>query len=213
LKPILPEFAVKVEKCLAIAPQKWRNVQDAMEPHTIHPFEHLVQRLEKKAIGTMIEDSKEGAPPAVVAQTTAMSRGVPSVEKEIKNGVGQKSEIKHPDNEPLAAQINIDQFLAVDLRVGRVLTAEAVAKSDKLLKLTLDAGHLGQRTILAGIQKAYAPPEKLVGRLVVFCANLAPRTMGKFGTSEGMICAAGPGGSEVFVLSPDSGAQPGQRIH
>ncbi len=117
--------------------------------------------------------------------------------------------------EPLAPQINIDQFAAVDLRVARVLTAEPLEKSDKLMKLSLDAGPLGQRTILAGIKKAYTP-EKLVGRLVIFCANLAPRTMGKFGTSEGMICAASPvggGGTEVFVLSPDAGALPGQRVH
>ena len=111
--------------------------------------------------------------------------------------------------------IDINAFAAVDLRVGRVTTAEAVEKSDKLLKLTIDAGPLGSRTILAGIKKAYAP-EALVGRLSVFCANLAPRAMGKngsLGTSEGMVCAAGPGGAEVFVLSPDAGALPGQRIH
>ncbi|MCL2648988.1 MAG: methionine--tRNA ligase [Phycisphaerales bacterium] len=203
LKPILPEFAFKVEKCLAIPPQKWRNIQDAVEPHTINAFEHLVQRLEKKAINAMIDDSKEGVPPAPVT--------APSIENQkSKMGGGENP---YPDGEPLTAQINIDQFLAVDLRVARVLTAEAVAKSDKLLKLTLDVGHLGQRTILAGIQKAYVPSDRLVNRLVVFCANLAPRTMGKFGTSEGMICAAGPGGTEIFVLSPDSGAKPGQRIH
>ncbi len=92
------------------------------------------------------------------------------------------------------------------------MTAEPVEKSDKLMKLTLDVGHLGQRTILAGIKKAYTP-ERLVGRLVIFCANLAPRTMGKFGTSEGMICAAGPGGTDVFVLAPDTGAKAGQRVH
>ena len=96
--------------------------------------------------------------------------------------------------------------------MARVLTAQAVEKSDKLMKLTLEVGYLGQRTVLAGIKKAYTP-EQLVGRLVVLAANLAPRTMGKFGTSEGMICASGPGGSEIYVLSPDSGAKPGQRVH
>jgi len=220
LKPILPEFAAKVEKCLAISPQKWRNVQDAMEPHTINPFEHLVQRLEKKAIGAMIEESKEGVPAPAPAQATTLPRGTDGAVVQTttlpRSASVEKSKVEnpaYPDGEPLTAQINIEQFLAVDLRVARVLTAEVVAKSDKLLKLTLDVGHLGQRTILAGIQKAYVPADKLVGRLVVFCANLAPRTMGKFGTSEGMICAAGPGGTEVFVLSPDSGAQAGQRIH
>ena len=100
----------------------------------------------------------------------------------------------------------------------RVLTAEPLEKSDKLIKITLDAGPLGTRTILAGIKKAYTP-DRLVGRLVIFCANLAPRAMGKggsLGTSEGMICAASPHqgpANEIFVLAPDAGAQPGQRVH
>ena len=120
-----------------------------------------------------------------------------------------------PASEPLAAIIDINAFMAVDLRVGRVLAAEPVAGTDKMMKILMDAGPLGQRTIYAGIQKAYTA-ERLTGRLVVFCANLAPREMKFKGTkvsSEGMICAAGPGGAEVFVLSPDTGAQPGQRVH
>ena len=102
--------------------------------------------------------------------------------------------------------------MAVDLRVGRVISATALEKSDKLMLIQLDVGPLGQRTILAGIKNAYTS-EQLVGRLVIFCANLAPRKMGKFGTSEGMICAAGPGGKDVYVLSPDTGAKPGERVH
>jgi methionyl-tRNA synthetase len=200
LKPILPEFAAKVEKCLLLSPLKWEHIQHAMEPHTIAPFEHLAQRLDQKAVDAMIEESKESqsAPSAPgSAGGSAPSSATPA---------------GHPADEPLAAEIDINAFAAVDLRVAKVLTAEPVEKSDKLMKLTLDVGHLGQRTILAGIKKAYTP-DRLVGRLVIFCANLAPRTMGKFGTSQGMICAAGPGGSEVFVLSPDSGAKAGQRIH
>ena len=193
LKPILPEFAAKVEKCLAISPLKWEHIQDAMDSHAINPFEHLVQRLDMKVVEALVEESKDSLAPKPEAAS-------------------KKAEEKPAADEPLAATIDINAFAAVDLRVGLVLTAEAVEKSDKLIKLTLDAGALGTRTILAGIKKAYTP-ERLVGRLVIFCANLAPRTMGKFGTSEGMICAAGPGGSEVFVLSPDSGAKPGQRIH
>ena len=121
-----------------------------------------------------------------------------------------------PASEPLAPTINIDQFAAVDLRVARVLTAEPLEKSDKLMKLALDAGPLGQRTILAGIKRAYRP-DQLVGKLVIFCANLAPRTMGKFGTSEGMICAASPAGggpTEVFVLlaRPGRPARPARAL-
>ena len=114
-------------------------------------------------------------------------------------------------DEPLAAEITIDDFAKVDLRVARILNAEKIPDARKLLKLTLSLGGEEQRTVFAGIKAAY-DPEKLVGRLVVCVANLAPRKM-KFGTSEGMVVAAGPGGEEVFLLSPDGGAQPGQRVH
>jgi methionyl-tRNA synthetase len=240
LKPILPLFAEKVETCLAIGPQEWSHVQEAMEPHVIRPFEHLVQRLDVKVVDVMVEESKEnsklktqnskpeegnggqvsGGP--VAAQPVAdQPAGVGPATSAAGPGTGpaggaakgeKPAAPGHADDEPLAATINFDQFMAVDLRVARVVTAEVLEKSDKLMKLTLDVGHLGQRTILAGIKKAYTP-ERLVNRLVIFCANLAPRTMGKFGTSEGMICAAGPGGADVFVLSPDTGAKPGQRVH
>jgi methionyl-tRNA synthetase len=106
--------------------------------------------------------------------------------------------------------ISIDDFLRVDLRVAKILNAELVTGADKLLKLTLDVGDLGQRQIFAGIRAAYEPAT-LVGRLIVVVANLEPRKM-RFGISEGMMLAAGPGGSDIFVLSPDSGAAPGMRI-
>jgi methionyl-tRNA synthetase len=231
LKPILPGFAEKVEKCLAIEPQAWGNVQDAMEPHVIRPFEHLVQRLDMKAVEAMVQESREsGQKPEVAAGGQVSGGAVPALPvADQPAGVGPATSAAgpgtgpgggaakaaapgHADDEPLAGTIQFEQFMAVDLRVARVVTAEALEKSDKLMKLTLDVGHLGQRTILAGIKKAYTP-DRLTNRLVIFCANLAPRTMGKFGTSEGMICAAGPGGVEVFVLSPDEGAKPGQRVH
>ncbi|MCE9552630.1 MAG: methionine--tRNA ligase [Planctomycetes bacterium] len=113
--------------------------------------------------------------------------------------------------EPLAAQISIDDFAKVDLRVARVVAAEDVAEAKKLLKLTLSLGGDQQRTVFAGIKEAYKP-EQLVGRLVVMVANLAPRQM-KFGLSEGMVVATGPGGKEVYLLAADSGAVPGQRVH
>jgi len=113
--------------------------------------------------------------------------------------------------EPLAAQIGIEEFAKVDLRVARVLEAKEVPGADKLLQLTVSLGGAERRNIFAGIKAAYAP-ESLVGKLVVIVANLAPRKM-KFGLSEGMVVAAGPGGKDVFVLSPDSGAVPGQRVH
>jgi len=208
LKPILPDFAAKVETCLALRPQQWANVQDAMSPHVILPFEHLVQRVEAKQVQAMIEESKPVIKPedkklevAAVVQAPAAAPAAAPV------AVGPA--------EPLAATISFDQFMTVDLRIGKVISAEAVAGSNKLLKIQMDAGELGQRTIYAGIQKAYQP-DKLVGRLVVFAANLAPRSMkisGNTVVSEGMIVAAGPGGNEVFVMSPDAGAKPGQRLH
>jgi methionyl-tRNA synthetase len=106
--------------------------------------------------------------------------------------------------------ISIDEFSRVDLRVARVVSAELVAGADKLLKLALDVGELGTRNVFAGIRAAYQP-ESLVGRLIVVVANLEPRKM-RFGISEGMMLAAGPGGKEIFVLSPDSGAVPGMRV-
>jgi methionyl-tRNA synthetase len=106
--------------------------------------------------------------------------------------------------------ISIDEFLRVDLRVAKVVSAELVAGADKLLQLRVDVGELGERQIFAGIRAAYEP-KALVGRLIVVVANLEPRKM-RFGVSEGMMLAAGPGGGDIFVLSPDSGATPGMRI-
>jgi methionyl-tRNA synthetase len=113
--------------------------------------------------------------------------------------------------EPLAETCSIDDFMKIDLRVARVLAAEHVPEAKKLLKLTLSLGGEDKRTVFAGIKAAYEP-EKLVGRLVIMVANLAPRQM-KFGLSEGMVAAAGAGGVEVYLLSPDSGAVPGHRVH
>lgn len=113
--------------------------------------------------------------------------------------------------EPMAEQITFEEFAKIDLRVARVIAAEEVPKSKKLLRLTLSLGGEERRNVFAGIKEAYKP-EALAGRLVIMAANLAPRQM-TFGLSEGMVVASGPGGAEVFVLSPDSGAKPGQRIH
>ncbi len=109
-----------------------------------------------------------------------------------------------------AKLVSIDEFLRIDLRVAKVLEADLIAGADKLLKLRLDVGDLGERQIFACIRAAY-DPASLVGRLIVIVANLAPRKM-RFGTSEGMMLAAGPGGTDIFVLSPDSGALPGMRV-
>ena len=113
--------------------------------------------------------------------------------------------------EPLAEECTFDDFLKIDLRVARITSAEQVEGARKLLKLELSLGGGTTRQVFAGIKAAY-DPDKLIGRLVVCVANLAPRKM-KFGLSEGMVIASGPGGEEVFLLSPDEGAVPGQRVH
>jgi len=221
LKPILPEFAARVERCLAIGPLEWKHVQDSMPPHTIAPFERLVDRIDPKKVAAMIEESTEGGK-KLETSSQQLEASSQKPESSSQNMEANKpaaapapgavaADPRATNSEPLAPTCTIDQFMAVDLRVGRVVTAETLTASDKLMKIQIDAGPLGQRTILAGIKQAYTP-ERLVGRLVIFCANLAPRKM-KFGTSEGMILASGPGGPDVFVLSPDNGAQPGQRVH
>ena len=116
------------------------------------------------------------------------------------------------EKEPLVGEMcSIDDFTKVDLRVARVVSASHVEGADKLVQLTLSLGGDVRRNVFAGIKSAYTP-EQLVGRLVIVVANLAPRKM-RFGVSEGMVCAAGGGGQEIFLLAPDSGAVPGQRVH
>ncbi len=196
LKPILPIYAAKVEACLGIPAMKWSDAVDSMPSRKINPFEHLVTRIEERQIQAMLQENlNNGSTPTSAATSTpaiAATAGIPT-------------------HEPLAPTCTIEQFAAIDLRIARVLEAEAVVETDKLVRLVLDAGPLGKRNILAGIKKAYTP-DQLVGRLVVFCANLAPRKM-KFGTSEGMILASGPGGADVFLLSVEAKASPGERVH
>jgi methionyl-tRNA synthetase len=114
-----------------------------------------------------------------------------------------------PPGTAAPATISIDEFRRIDLRVARILRAETIEGSDKLLKLTLDLGG-GQRTVFAGIKSAY-DPAALEGRLTVVVANLAPRKM-KFGVSEGMVLAASGTGPELHLLAPDSGATPGMKV-
>ena len=146
----------------------------------------------------MIEESKEqgtGGEPAAAATTSPPRDSDAALQAE-----------------PLVADlISIDDFTKVDLRIARVLSAEEVPEAKKLLKLTVGLGGDVKRQVFAGIKAAYKP-EQLVGRLVVIVANLQPRQM-KFGLSEGMVTAAGPGGAEVFLLAIDEGAQPGMRVH
>ena len=158
----------------------------------------MLQRIDEKKVHQMIEESKaESEVPEVATEPDAADRW---------NDPGDSLAA-----EPLAPECSFDDFTKVDLRVARVVSAEPVPESNKLLKLKLSLGGGNYRQVFAGIQQAYEA-EALVGRLVIFIANLAPRKM-RFGVSEGMVVASGPGGKDVYVLSPDEGAKVGERIH
>jgi methionyl-tRNA synthetase len=167
----------------------------------------MLRRVEEKDVLAMIEESKSAVgEPASTRLSSPKSAGGPAGTPSRWNDTGDALAA-----EPLAPECTIDDFGKVDLRVARVIAAEDVPDAKKLLKLTLSLGGGTTKTVFAGIKDAYKP-EDLLGRLIICVANLAPRKM-KFGTSEGMVTAAGPGGSEVFLLGVDSGALPGQRVH
>ncbi|HEV3341076.1 MAG TPA: methionine--tRNA ligase [Pirellulales bacterium] len=194
LAPVLPRLAEHTGKLLNRPIERWDDAQRPLVGTPVSGFEHMMQRVETKQVEAMIDDSKEEAP-ASGAVTPAQPVDGP----------------EPLAAEPLVEQNNYDEFAKVDLRIARVVAAEEVPKSKKLLRLTLSLGGDQRRNVFAGIKSAYKP-EDLVGQLVVCVANLAPRQM-QFGTSEGMVVASGSGGEEIFLLRPDAGAKPGQRVH
>lgn len=199
LKPVLPAMAEKAEAFLAVEPLKWSDLDTLLLDHSISKFKPLMTRVEMDKIKAMIEQTQK----AYEAQQSAQKDAAKA---------DQASEQDHTGFEPL---IEFPDFAKVDLRIAAIVAAEHVEGADKLLRLKLDLGkdkngETIERTVLSGIKSAYAP-EDLVGKLTVVVANLAPRKM-KFGVSEGMILAAGPGGEDIWLLSPDSGATAGLRV-
>ena len=188
LAPILPLMAEQVEAFLA-APVIWQP--EPLLGHRINAFKHLMRRVEQKNIDAMIAESLKESPVTLPKQSS-----------EVKF----KSEAEKANSE----FIGYDEFSKIDLRIARIIKAEQVEGAQKLLHLVLDVGEDKPRSVFAGIKDAYAP-EELTGRLTVMVANLAPRKM-RFGVSEGMVLAAGPGKKDLFLLSPDEGAQPGMRV-
>lgn len=188
LKPVLPKLASDAEAFLNVPALTWADLATPLADHQLNPFNPLLTRIEPAKIEAMTEASKED----LAAETS----------KPTGNGELAK--------DPLAAEINFDAFAAVDLRIALIEKCEFVEGADKLLRLSLDIGD-EKRNVFSGIKSAYPDPSKLEGRLTLYVANLAPRKM-KFGISEGMVLAAGPGGEEIYLLSPDSGAKPGQRV-
>jgi methionyl-tRNA synthetase len=206
LAPILPVLAEKSATLLGRPVSSWKDASIHLLGTRIGAFTPLLQRVDPARVEALLALGAQAPEPAKAAPASAEATvSLPTTSPTFTD------DDKALEAEPLAETCSIDDFAKVDLRVARVLSAEAVAEARKLLKLTVSLGGSHTRTIFAGIKAAYEP-EQLVGRLVVIVANLAPRQM-KFGVSEGMVVAAGPGAAEVFVLSPDAGAKPGQRIH
>ena len=190
LAPVLPQVAQDTQAFLNIDNISWDSIKAPLLSHKINKFKPLMQRVDEDKIAAILDDTKT-AIEAATAQATPPAASTPLTD------------------EPIEETIEFPDFAKVDLRVVRIAKAEHVKGANKLLQLTLDLG--GEtRNVFAGIKSAYEP-EDLEGKLTVMVANLAPRKM-KFGVSEGMVLAAGPGGEDIWILSPDDGAQPGMRI-
>ena len=202
LKPVLPATALQAEGFLNAPMHGWADIAAPLTAHTIAPYVALFTRIDPKMIDAMTDASRDTltSPPAAEAKPA-------KAEKPAK--VEAKTEPKADGDAP--AYIGIDDFAKLDLRIGKVLECGFVEGSDKLLRFLLDAGDLGQRQIFSGIRGSYGEPETLVGRNVVFIANLAPRKM-RFGLSEGMILSAGFDGGALALLDADAGAQPGMPV-
>ncbi|MEZ6039953.1 MAG: methionine--tRNA ligase [Planctomycetaceae bacterium] len=200
LAPVLPNLAQQTAELLNAPIKHWSDSQTPLTGSPVSAFQHLMKRIEETQVKAMIEESKEEN--ASEAEATGPTFHAADQWKDAGDALA---------NEPLADECTIDDFVKVDLRVARVIEANHVEGANKLLQLTLSLGGGETRNVFAGIKAAYKP-EDLVGRLVICVANLKPRQM-KFGLSQGMVCASGSGGTEVFLLSPDSGSVPGQRVH
>jgi len=188
LKPVLPSLVAEAETFLNVNELQWSDLSEPLLDHSINKFKPLITRIEPEAIDSMIEESKE----------SLKANEKPMVDP--NSPLGQ---------DPISPEINYDEFAKIDLRVATIVKAEHVDGADKLLQLTLDLG--GEtRNVFAGIKSAYDPND-LEGKQTVMVANLAPRKM-RFGVSEGMVLAAGPGGSDLYVLNPDDGAKSGMRV-
>ncbi len=192
LAPVLPRLAQQTGELLDRPIENWSESAQPLVGTSVNKFQHMLTRVEEKQVQAMIEESQEDAAADVAA--SEYNDGPEALE-----------------NEPLAEECAYDDFVKVDMRVARVVAAKEVEESNKLLQLTLSLGGDVTRNVFAGIKGVYEP-DQLLGQLVICCANLAPRKM-RFGVSEGMVLAAGPGGKEIFVLRPDEGAKPGQRVH
>ncbi|UZK03090.1 methionine--tRNA ligase [Venatoribacter cucullus] len=212
LAPVLPEIAAKTCEFLNLENLNWEARRSILTSHKINKFQPMLARAEMDKVTAILEETKTelekengGVQPAAANPT----------DKKADKKADKKEKAKGPalrddGNEVIADTIEFPDFAKVDLRIARIIKAEHVEGAEKLLQLTLDIGNGETRNVFSGIKSAYNP-EDLNGKLTVMVANLAPRKM-KFGLSEGMVLAAGPGGSDIFLLEPHEGAQPGMRV-
>jgi len=221
LSPVLPIMAEKTCDFLNVDTMKWSDIQTPLTGHEIKKFKPLMMRVEEDKIQAVIDASKEELQAAEKKQNAAAEKrdGKKETTKKQENAeektapIASESDPSHIQAAPISDTITFDDFAKIDLRIAKIIKAEHVEKADKLLQLTLDLG--GEtRNVFAGIKSAYAP-EDLEGKLTVMVANLAPRKM-RFGVSEGMVLAAGPGGEDLWILNPEgdqsNGAQPGMKV-
>jgi methionyl-tRNA synthetase len=194
LKPVVPVLVEAAEQFLRTGPLSWASLGETYGGREIAPFSPLMNRIEKSKVEAMVDASK---PEPVAAQSPVTTQPAPA------------PATSPPTAEVATPTISIDDFGKIDLRIARVVEAHPVEGADKLVRLQLDVGECGPRTVFAGIKAAYSP-EALNGRMVVLVANLAPRKM-RFGVSEGMVLAASHTDSGIFLLQADDGAQPGMR--
>lgn len=202
LKPVLPATAAQAEAFLAAPVHAWTDIAAPLTAHTIAVYEPLFTRIDPKKIDAMTDASKDTLQAAIPAPAAPAKPAKPAA---------APAPVAAADGEATPDYIGIDDFAKLDLRIGKVLVCEFVEGSDKLLRFELDAGDLGKRQIFSGIRASYGDPEQLVGRSVVFIANLAPRKM-RFGLSEGMILSAGFDGGALALLDADSAALPGMPV-
>ncbi len=209
IAPVLPALAERVARELfgLDRPFEWSDAD--VLPSRINSYQHLMTRVDPKQLDALFE-TDDGPAPAAAPAAAAAGAAAAGAARAASTPAGASDAILANAQAVEGNLISIDEFLRIDLRAAKVLNADLVPGADKLLKLRVDLGELGERELFAGIRAAY-DPASLVGRLIVVVANLEPRKM-RFGTSEGMMLAAGPGGKDIFVLSPDTGATPGMRI-
>lgn len=209
LKPILPKLAREVQDFLQCE-LTWAGLDKPLVNHSINPFKPLLQRIDIHKVNAMMESSKENT--VTETQNNTANNASASAQTLGEKASSNSDEASsHLEKDPLRETIQIQDFEKIDLRIAKILQAEPVPEASKLLKLVLDIGGGETRQVFAGIKEAYQEPQKLVGKLTVMVANLAPRKM-RFGTSEGMVLAAGPGGKDLWILEPHEGAEPGMRV-